>query len=74
MTININIKSKIIGEITEDGNQTTRLIVEYDFDGYLKEVDIPVFNPSSDDDLAITIMNRCVSELRAYQNGQIIIE
>jgi hypothetical protein len=66
--IQINILSKEVGIPNENGDFTTYVEVEFIFDGYIKNITIPVFNPSTDEDILIGVTNRSITEFRIYQN------
>ena len=73
MNIQINIKDKQVGEPDENGNITTNVDVTFTFDDYSTDVIIPIFNPQTDDEILIGVLNRCGSEVKKYQNGIISI-
>jgi hypothetical protein len=71
MNIQINIKDKQVGEPDENGYITTNVDVTFTFDEYSIDMNIPIFNLTSDEDIIISVNNMCITQLRVYQNSLI---
>lgn len=57
-------------ELSRTTDTIVKTLVEYDFDGTKVEVMISHFNPQSEDDIALGIANREISERRLFDEAR----